>query len=337
MHMSVRIGLIGAGGMGRAHVQRIENELAGGRIVAVADLDLDGARAVAEPLGAKAYGSGAELIADPDVDAVLIATFGKVHAPDVIAAVEAGKYVLCEKPLATTPEDCIAIMEAERKAGKKLVTVGFMRRFDAGYQEMRAALEGGELGCATLVHCRHRNPSVPEGYTTRNMIDDTAIHEIDICRYLLDDEIVSVRVDAPRSTSRRFDHLRDPLVLVARTASGVLIDDEINVNIQFGYSIECELVMETGTVRLGDQEKVHVRDLSGDRNAMCQSHIDRFQAAFNQEFQQWIRAVERDEHTGSTAWDGYAATCVVDAGLESLSNDGRQVDVTMIARPVLYA
>ena len=335
--MTVRIGLIGAGGMGRAHVQRIENELAGGRIVAVADLDLDGARAVAEPLGAKAYGSGAELIADPDVDAVLIATFGKVHAPDVIAAVEAGKYVLCEKPLATTPEDCIAIMEAERKAGKKLVTVGFMRRFDAGYQEMRAALEGRELGCATLVHCRHRNPSVPEGYTTRNMIDDTAIHEIDICRYLLDDEIVSVRVDAPRSTSRRFDHLRDPLVLVARTSSGVLIDDEVNVNIQFGYSIECELVMETGTVRLGDQEKVHVRDLSGDRNAMCQSHIDRFQAAFNQEFQQWIRAVERDEHTGSTAWDGYAATCVVDAALASLNDDGRRVDVEMIDRPALYA
>ena len=70
--MTVRIGLIGAGGMGRAHVERIENELAGGRIVAVADLNLEGARAVAEPLGAKAYGSGAELIADPDVDAVLI-------------------------------------------------------------------------------------------------------------------------------------------------------------------------------------------------------------------------------------------------------------------------
>ena len=335
--MTVRIGLIGAGGMGRAHLARIAGVLSGGEIVAVADINHDAAVSAAEPYGAKAYDSADELINDPNVDAVLIATFGKVHAPDVIKAIEAGKYVLCEKPLATTAEDCIAIMEAERKAGKKLVTVGFMRRFDAGYQEMRAALEGGELGCATLVHCRHRNPSVPEGYTTRNMIDDTAIHEIDICRYLLDDEIVSVRVDAPRSTSRRFDHLRDPLVLVARTASGVLIDDEINVNIQFGYSIECELVMEAGTVRLGDQNTVITRDSAGNRNRICRSHIDRFHAAFNQEVQQWIRAVERDEHTGSTAWDGYAATCVVDAGLESLSNDGRQVDVTMIARPVLYA
>ncbi len=335
--MTVRIGLIGAGGMGRAHVERIETELAGGKIVAVADLNLEGAKAVAEPLGAKAYGSGAELIADPDVDAVLIATFGKVHAPDVIAAVEAGKYVLSEKPLATTPEDCIAIMEAEQKAGKHLVTVGFMRRFDKGYNEMRDVLNGGELGYATLVHCRHRNPSVPENYTTRNMIDDTAIHEIDICRYLLGEEIVSVRVDTPRATSKRFDHLQDPLVLVAKTESGVLIDDEVNVNIQFGYSIECEIVMEAGTVRLGDQEHTHIRTAQQDRHAICQSHVDRFHDAFNQEFQQWIRAVERDEHTGSTAWDGYAATCVVDAGLESLENGGGEVAVKMIEKPAFYA
>ena len=335
--MTVRIGLIGAGGMGRAHLARIAGVLSGGEIVAVADINHEAAVSAAEPYGAKAYDSSDELIDDPNVDAVLIATFGKVHAPDVIKAIEAGKYVLCEKPLATTAKDCIAIMDAEQKAGKKLVTVGFMRRFDAGYQEMRAVLEGGELGYATLVHCRHRNPSVPENYTTRNMIDDTAIHEIDICRYLLDDEIVSVRVDVPRSTSRRFDHLQDPLVLVAKTASGVLIDDEINVNIQFGYSIECELVMEAGTVRLSDQNTVVTRDSAGNRNPICRSHIDRFHAAFNQEVQQWIRAVERDEHTGSTAWDGYAATCVVDAGLASLEEGGRQVDVEMIAKPAFYA
>lgn len=335
--MTLGIGLIGAGGMGRAHLARIHHDLAGGRIVAVADIVPEAAASAAEPYGAKAYRSSTELINDPEVDAVVIATFGKVHAPDVIRCIEAGKYVLCEKPLATTAEDCQAIMEAERKAGKKLVTVGFMRRFDAGYQQMKALLDAGEHGYATLVHCRHRNPSVPEGYTTRNMIDDTAIHEIDICRYLLGEEITEVRVDTPRATSHRFSHLQDPLVLVARTASGVLIDDEVNVNIQFGYSIECELVMETGTVRLGDQEKVHVRDMAGNRNAMCQSHIDRFQTAFNAEFQSWIDAVSEDRHTGSSAWDGYAATCVVDAALESLENDGRTVKVSMIARPDFYA
>lgn len=335
--MTVRIGLIGAGGMGRAHLARIHNDLSGGEIVAVADINLDAAKSAAEPYGAKAYGTSDELINDPEVDAVVIATFGKVHAPDVIKTIEAGKYVLCEKPLATTAEDCIRIMEAEQKAGKKLVTVGFMRRFDTGYNEMKKVLDDGEHGYATLVHCRHRNPSVPENYTTRNMIDDTAIHEIDICRFLLGEEIVSVRVDTPRATSHRFEHLQDPLVLVAKTESGVLIDDEVNVNLQFAYSIECELVMETGTVRLGDQETVHVRDQYGNRNAMCQSHIDRFQAAFNREFQSWINAVAEDRHTGSTSWDGYAATSVVDAGLESLENGGREVAVKLIEKPDFYA
>ena len=336
--MTVRIGLIGAGGMGRAHLARIHDDLSGGEIVAVADINLDAATSAAEPYGAKAYATSDELINDPDVDAVLIATFGKVHAPDVIKAIEAGKYVLCEKPLATTAEDCIAIMEAEQKAGKKLVTVGFMRRFDAAYNEMKKVFESGEHGQALMVHNRHRNPSVPENYTSRMAIDDTAIHEFDTMRWLLGEEIVKVRVDRPKSTTHRFDHLIDPIVVVAYTESGVRIDDEVNVNLQWAYSIECELVLETAAVRLGDQEKIHIRDSHGNRNAMCQSHIDRFQTAFNREVQEWINAVAEDRHTGSTSWDGYAATCVVDAAVKSHEDGGSPlVDVELIAKPDFYA
>ena len=207
--MTIRIGLIGAGGMGRAHLARIAGDLSGGEIAAVADINHAAAVSAAQPYGAKAYDSADELINDPNVDAVLIATFGKVHAPDVIKCIEAGKYVLCEKPLATTAEDCIAIMDAEARAGKKLVTVGFMRRFDAGYNEMKAVLDSGEHGRALLVHNRHRNPSVPESYTSRMAIDDTAIHEFDTMRWLLGEEIVKVRVDRPKSTTHRFDSAKD--------------------------------------------------------------------------------------------------------------------------------
>ena len=336
--MTVRIGLIGAGGMGRAHLARIAGVLSGGEIAAVADINHDAAVSAAQPYGARACDSADELIDDPEVDAVLIATFGKVHAPDVIKAIEAGKRVLCEKPLATTAEDCIAIMDAEARAGKRLVTVGFMRRFDAAYNEMKAVLDSGEHGRALLVHNRHRNPSVPQSYTSRMAIDDTAIHEFDTMRWLLGEEIVKVRVDRPRSTTHRFDHLIDPIVVVAYTESGVRIDDEVNVNLQWAYSIECELVLETAAVRLGDQEKIHIRDVHGNRNPMCQSHIDRFQAAFNREVQEWINAVARDEHTGSTAWDGYAATAVVDAAVKSLEDASSPlIDVELIDRPALYA
>lgn len=311
--MTVKIGLIGCGGMGRAHVDRIVNELSGAEIVAAADLNSEAAQAVADRVGGTAYSTGAELIADPKVDAVLIATFGSVHRDDVIAAVEAGKYVLVEKPLATTAEDCQAIMEAEMKAGKQLVTVGFMRRFDRAYGEIKELVDSGNYGPVLMVHNRHRNPSVPETYTSRNLIDDTAIHEIDTMRWMTGEEIVKVRTDAVRKSTRAHDKLQEPIVLVFYTESGIRIDDEVNVNLEYGYSIECEVVMESAAARLGDQELIHVRDIHGDRSAMCQDHNERFHGAFNTEVQSWINAVAGDRHTGSSAWDGYAATAVVDA------------------------
>ena len=78
-------------------------------------------------------------------------------------------------------------------------------------------------------------------------INDTAIHEIDTMRWLLDEEFVSARVDTPKKTSLRFPHLQDPLVLILTSASGVRVDDEIFVNCQYGYDIRCEAVAEKGT------------------------------------------------------------------------------------------
>ena len=334
--MTVRIGLIGAGGMGRAHLARITNELSGGEIVAVADINHDAAVQAAAPYGARVHDTSDELINDPRVDAVIIATFGKVHAPDVIRCIEAGKYVLCEKPLATTAEDCAAIMAAEQRAGKKLVTVGFMRRFDAAYNEMKAVLDAGGNGQALLVHNRHRNPTVPESYTSRMAIDDTAIHEIDTMRWLLGEEFVPARVDKPKKTTNRFPHLQDPLVLILTTTSGVRVDDEIFVNCQYGYDIQCELVGENGAVRLSDQELVQRADLQGRRNRLTMDHNQRFGQAFVREVQEWITAVSQDRHTGSTAWDGYAAACVCDAGVKALEADG-EVAVEMMPKPAFYA
>lgn len=335
--MTVRIGVIGCGGMGRAHVGRIINDLSGGQIVAAADVNLEAAQQVADAVGGTAYASGQELIADPNVDAVLIATFGRAHAPDEINAIEAGKYVMCEKPLATTTEDCLAIMEAEQKAGKRLTTVGFMRRFDPAYNSIKAIADAGENGPILMVYNRHRNPSVPENYSSRMLIDDTAIHEIDTMRWMTGEEIVEVRVDPVRQTTKAREDLHEPIVLVMYTDSGIRLDDEVNVSLQWGYSIECEVVLETAAVRLGDQEGIHIRDMAGNRNPICRSHIDRFQTAFNAEVQAWINAVARDEHTGSTAWDGYAATAVVNAALDSQEKGGEVVRVSMIDKPDFYA
>ena len=260
--VTVRIGMIGPGGMGQAHIERIHTVIAGGRVVAVSRR-----RPGQGGRGRRAHRRMplhlGRAIESPDVDAVMICSFGPAHEVDVLACIAAGKPVLCEKPLTPTSAAALRIMEAEQAAGRRLVTVGFMRRFDASYREMKALLDSGELGETLMVHCAHRNPTVPENYTWDMAINDTAIHEVDTMRWLLGEEFVSARVDTPKKTSLRFPHLQDPLVLILTSASGVRVDDEIFVNCQFGYDIRCEAVAERGAVSLADQELIGAHELPG--------------------------------------------------------------------------
>jgi myo-inositol 2-dehydrogenase/D-chiro-inositol 1-dehydrogenase len=322
--------------MGQAHIARVHGELSGGRITAVNDIDHAHAQRVAAPLGAAVYATDAELVSAPEVDAVLVASFGPAHEATVTSAIEAGKPVLCEKPLAPSAEGCARIMRAEERAGAKLATVGFMRRFDPGYNQLKAVIEAGELGRPVIVHNRHRNPRVPQSYTTDMAISDTAIHEIDTMRWLLGEEIGAVRVDRPRPTANRFDHLQDPLVLALVTESGVIAYDEVFVNIQYAYDIRCEVVLEAGTVALADQNAIVRRDRAGARNALPADHNQRFDRAFGAELQRWIDAVAAGEQAGPTAWDGYAAAAVCDAGLRALAT-GALEPVELVAKPALYA
>ena len=334
--MTVRIGMIGPGGMGQAHIERIHTVIAGGRVVAVSDVDPARAAEVAERIGGVAFATSAELIESPDVDAVMICSFGPAHEVDVLACIAAGKPVLCEKPLTPTAAAALRIMEAEQAAGRRLVTVGFMRRFDASYREMKDLLDSGELGETLMVHCAHRNPTVPENYTWDMAINDTAIHEVDTMRWLLGEEFVSARVDTPKKTSLRFPHLQDPLVLILTSASGVRVDDEIFVNcpVRLRHPLR-------GRRRARRREPVRpgahsVRTDFRAGNKLTRDHNDRFRGAFVTEVQEWISAVARGEHTGSTSWDGYAAACVCDAGVKALTEDG-EVAVEMIERPEFYA
>jgi len=334
--MTVRIGIIGPGGMGQAHIERITNVLSGGKVVAVCDLDVSRAKAVAEPLGATVYSDGAALIGAEEVDAIMVTSFGPAHEESVIAAIEAGKPVFCEKPLAPTAAACLRIMAAEQKAGRRLVQVGFMRRYDASYRQMKAVLDSGEIGEPLMVHCAHRNPTVPEIYTADMAINDTAIHEVDTMRWLLGEEFVTARVDKPKKTRNRFPHLLDPLVVILESESGVRVDDEIFVNIGYAYDIRCEAVAETGTVSLADQHKIELRDTRGHHNDLSTSHVDRFDGAFTTELQAWIRSVEEGVASGPSSWDGYAAAAVCDAGVKALMGDVGTVAIEMIERPAFY-
>ena len=334
--MTVRVGVIGAGMIGQDHIRRLTDVVTGAEVVAVTDIDQVRAEQVAGGVDARVAASGADLIAASDVDAVLVTSWGPTHAEHVLAAIEAGKPVFCEKPLATVAEDCLRIVEAEMARGRRLVQVGFMRRYDSGYREMKQILDSGEIGAPLMVHCAHRNPTVPESYHSEMAVQDTAVHEIDVLRWLLDDEFVSAQVLTPRKTGLRFEHLQDPQIMLFETTGGVRVDLEVFVNCQYGYDIQCETVGECGLVRLPDPARVTVRGAGLTASAVTQDWRERFVAAFDIEFQEWVDSVAAGAIAGPSAWDGYAAMVIGDATVEAL-HSGRIVGVNMKDRPDFYA
>ena len=333
--MTVHVGVVGVGMIGQDHIRRLTRVLSGVDVVAVSDVDGERARAVADGLRDVAvHATGEQLVADDRVDAVLVCSWGETHERYVLAAIAAGKPVFCEKPLATTQDACRRILAAETAAGRRLVQVGYMRRYDAGYRALRAVVQGGSIGLPLLMHCTHRNAGVPAHYVAEMMVSDTAVHEIDMVRWMFGEEIVAAQVLTPRR-SRNGGELRDPLVLLLEMESGILVDVEISVNIRYGYDIRGEVVGEEGTAELGEPSPVRVRRAGTVAEPVPADWRERFVRAYDVELQEWVDAVAGDGELGPSSWDGYAATAVSDAGLTALRT-GERVPVSLGDRPALY-
>jgi myo-inositol 2-dehydrogenase/D-chiro-inositol 1-dehydrogenase len=323
--------------IGQDHIRRLSHVVSGAEVVAVTDANEMVAKEVASRLtGATVHPSGEDLIADGRVDAVLVCSWGPTHEAYVLAAVAAGKPVFCEKPLATTPKACRNIIDAEVAHGSRLVQVGFMRRYDESYRALKQVIDSGRIGAPLMYFSGHRNPSVPAHYTRDMAIIDTAVHDFDVVRWLLGEELAAIRVLAAKPNSLGGD-LQDPLLMTLETESGVLVSVETSVNIRYGYDIRGEVIGETGTAALADRGLVVVRNANLAGVSVPEDWRERFIAAYDVEFQEWINAVTAGAGPdGPSAWDGYAAQVVCDAGVEALYN-GDRVQIHLGDKPALYS
>jgi myo-inositol 2-dehydrogenase/D-chiro-inositol 1-dehydrogenase len=332
---TVSVGVIGTGMIGQDHIRRLTKVLAGSTVVAVTDVDQDRARNVADGIpGAKVHATGQDLIRDGAVDAVVVTSWGPTHEEYVLACIEARKPVFCEKPLATTQEACLRILEAEMAFGRRLVQVGYMRRYDPAYRALKEVVASGAIGTPLLMHSVHRNPDVPAHYTSDMAINDTTVHDVDTVRWLLDDEVVATQVLVPRRNSRAGE-LRDPLFVLFEMAGGAIVDVEVSVNIGYGYDIRGEISGETGTASLGESNPVVLKREGSFSGRVPADWRERFLRAFDVEFQEWLAAAAKGTATGPSAWDGYAATAVCDAALEALRT-GTRTEVSLRQRPDFY-
>ena len=334
--MMLKIGVIGCGGMGKDHIKRITKKIQGAMVTAVTDVMPENAKKAAEICGAKIHPDAESLINDGNVEAVFIVTPGTAHLDVLLMAIEKGKRIFCEKPLCTTAEDCLKVVKAEEKSGRHLIQLGFMRRYDKGYMQVKEALESGQYGDPLMLHCTHRNPEVGTGYTTPMAVYDTAIHEIDVLHWLVDDEFASAQVILPRVTKYSHSKLNDPQIMLLRTQKGVCIDVEVFVNCKFGYDINCEVVCEDGAVKMPAPAYPEIRKQAAAATTIDTDCFVRFKDAFDAEVQAWVDDAANNEINGPNAWDGYLAAITADALVKAQQTGMVEPITAAIEKPVFY-
>jgi myo-inositol 2-dehydrogenase / D-chiro-inositol 1-dehydrogenase len=330
--MTLRIGIIGAGIMGTDHARIFAEEVPGISLQVICDADQKRAKSVAEATGAAHVVSDPlALISDASVDAVVIAAPDQFHATLTLACIKAGKPVLCEKPLSQDRNECLAVLEAEEKCGKHLVQIGFMRRFDPSYTEIKAMLTSGDLGKALMFHCFHRNVAPAYDFRPEMAICNSAPHEFDVARWMLDSDFKSISVFRPPSGGETA-----PVFMVLETVAGQLVNIEVNISATYGYDVRGELVGEKGTAFLRAPVNADVNLGLKQFNTYPADWRPRFVDAYRQQNRAWVKSINTGKpNLGASAWDGYCSTAVAEAGVEAL-HTGKTVAVTQIAKPKFY-
>lgn len=329
------VGVVGTGGMGGMHAHCLHRKVAGARVAAVSDVDADRAGKVAQECGgAVVFEDAVEMIRDGRVEAVVIASPDPTHAALVLECLRLGKPVLCEKPLATSPEEALGIVEAEVEAGRKLVQVGFMRRYDPQHVDVKNAALSGAIGEPVLFKGWHRNAQIPPGVDSEWVVINAAIHDLDSARWMLDAEVEEVFVRGLNTTEGQGDEF-DLQLIQLTLADGRLATIEVNVDAQFGYEVGVEVIGTRGTAHTAPPSGAVVRLDRAFAQKVDGDWLDRFEPAYTIELQEWVESIDGGLPPTPDAWDGYASLVVAEACIASVRS-GNPEGVTVPGKPALY-
>lgn len=335
----LKVGIIGVGAMGTQHFLRLMTRINNATVSAVSDVNEARAKEVIAPYaGVRFIADPIALINDPEVDAIVIVSADHTHEEFCLEALRLKKFVFCEKPLSASSAGARKVVDAEIAGGKRLIQLGFNRRFDTAYQELKELVVSGKLGAPLVAHCAHRNANYPAPFDDVVAITGTAIHEIDTMSWLVGDYFTKAQVIFPKTTKySQNPNLHDPQIVLLTTSSGMVITAEIWVNCQYAYDIRCEVLCEDGTATLPRHARVEVCTKNSKECGMTSDGLAFFEDSYNAEFQAWVDACNADTYCASaaSAWDGYCAAVTTDSCLKS-QKSGAIEEVPLTDRPAFY-
>jgi myo-inositol 2-dehydrogenase/D-chiro-inositol 1-dehydrogenase len=313
----VGLGLIGAGAIGRVHASNIHSGIGGARLVAIADVDEKAARNVAELSGnAKTYSDYADLIADPEVDGVVVCTPPFLKLDITRKAAKAGKHVFCEKPVAITMSEANELVSIVRGSGIRF-QVGYQRRFDPSYMKARNAVETGQLGKLLLVREHNRDPPGPIGGWSLNpkksggIFLDTTSHDFDAVRWLSGSEVV--RVFAEGATLVYGDLKAngdfDTTTVVMKLANDALAYVDSCYHTVYGFDARVEILGTEAavSVSMGEQSFTHIHRSIGTSNEYFDGYATRWAQAYHDEMSDFAACIAKGREPKATVEDGRAA------------------------------
>lgn len=250
---SLNIGVIGLGAIGQKHCESLAN-IRQADLVALSDVNEAVLNKTAEKLGAKPYTDYKQMLADPALEAVVVATPDDLHRDISIHAAQAGKHILVEKPIATTEQDALAMMAAAEKAGVKLM-VGFTLRFVPHYQQARQAVASGKLGQLVSIFARRLNViTQAERIGGRcGVLHFLGIHDFDMMRWVVGSEPIRIYSEASTSVPRVYPQENETFTTI-RFANGVVGCAHIGWNLPLthpgGRDFKLDLIGNKGSFNL---------------------------------------------------------------------------------------
>jgi myo-inositol 2-dehydrogenase/D-chiro-inositol 1-dehydrogenase len=319
----IRLALIGLGTMGTAHLEVFSRLAPQVQITAVADSHPPFSdRAGLRVPSAAVFHDPLDCVNNADIDAAVVATADDTHYGIVDACITRGIYVLCEKPLTTSAQQSLQLVEAERTKGRRLVQVGYMRRYDSGYRHIYDTLQSGRVGEPILISQRHRNPLAVNNFDVQKLVVNTASHEVDLFRWLTGEEITEVSSEAKTS----HDKSTVTVLLMLKSQSGVLGVVDICRGPGLRYDIGCDVIAGRGALTLASPTLIS--DATRDGTAaqrIPDSWIERFDGAYRAQDAAWLAAVATESIIGPSSYDGYATNAVADTALSALHEGNGQL------------